>query len=462
MNQKRKWYFSRLSQCLCLNWVSRLVVCRGATFLWAKMGYGLCLLIFAVNSVGQNNTLSPAVYRQLQQVQALIVEAHYDDAIQKLEKLKARHHKRQNTDSAMIWQASGHVWAAQGQHSKAINAYEQALATQALPPALAEPLHQNLGQLYIVTGRASAGIRLLNDWLSQVDATEHAIAPGYPTVNPQVYAVLAQAYAQQGEFPKAIDAIDKALSLNRDTKNGNSLAWRRAKIAYLISAERYQAASKALEKQVSLQPEDRALWRQWWSIELMAGNASNALSILQLANEKQLLSAAEDFRRLSDLYLQEALPFEAAQTLQTAMADAALQETAPLWIRTAQLYYQARERDETSQALTAANRLAPSAAEARQIANLAATIDHWAIVKAATERQIKLISTAKKETNKTLNHKDAHRGPLSQAQYLLAIAYIKLKTPSAAKPLLNALKKHKKYGASARQWLSQLAEIPPS
>lgn len=449
MKQKRKWYFPRLSQCLVFKWVLRRLVCHGG-----KLGYGICLLTLALNSFGQNNTLSPAVYRQLQQVQALIVEAHYDDAIQKLEKLKARHHKRQNTDSAMIWQASGHVWAAQGQYSKAINAYEQTLATQALPPALAEPLHQNLGQLYIVTGRASAGIRLLNDWLSTVDETEHANLP--------VYAVLAQAYAQQGEFPKAIDAIDKALSLNRDTKNGNSLAWRRAKIAYLISAERYQGASKALENQVSLEPEDRALWRQWWSVELMMGNASNALSILQLANEKQLLSAAEDFRRLSDLYLQETLPFEAAQTLQTAMEDTALQETARLWIRTAQLYYQAREHDGTSQALTAATRLTPSAAEARQIANLAATIDHWAIVKEATERQIKLISTAKKEANKTLNRKGAHHGSLTQAQYLLAIAYINLKTPSAAKPLLISLKKDKKYGASARQWLSQLAERTPS
>lgn len=102
----------------------------------------------------------------------------------------------------------GMIYFKLGQHERSIADFKE-VVEHSVPGDLASPYYMalnNLGIAYLASGRASEGIRLLND----VDATTHLLRY-------YKYQNLALAYMTQGEYPLAAENLEK---YNRETLTG--------------------------------------------------------------------------------------------------------------------------------------------------------------------------------------------------------------------------------------------------
>jgi tetratricopeptide (TPR) repeat protein len=139
-------------------------------------------------------------------------------------------------EKSLALQLLGYTASLEGKYPESIGYYEQALATNALPPDQAESTQFNLGQLYVATKRYDEAIRVL----------EARTAAG-AKATPESDMALANAYWGKGEGARALPLAQSAAAARPDAPE----AWLRLLATLYIDQKQYAQGAEVLDKAIA-------------------------------------------------------------------------------------------------------------------------------------------------------------------------------------------------------------------
>ncbi len=242
--------------------------------------------------------LQRLTYEYLFLAEALMRHQRYAEARIDLSKLFER--VRDNAyEAAVVLQTWAYAELGDGHQQAAAQRLSQALAYQALPPAVATPLRFTLAQWLASQGRHKEAAEQLRQGLAQ-----HA----QPAA--QTHLLAAQVYGALKQYAAAIKHARAALQ----AAPADEARYRLLLSLYLQAGQWQNASDLLAQDMLRLYPRNAGYWRQ-------------LAASLSLAHRQGLLEAA-DIRRLAQLYLHLQAPHKAAVLLREALAAHALPSSA--------------------------------------------------------------------------------------------------------------------------------------
>lgn len=199
-------------------------------------------------------------------------------------------------------------------------------------------LRFNIVQLYAALGQWGDALVGLDDWSRYVEE---------PT--PLSYYLRAVAYYQLDDLDNSIVYAEKAVESAPDAKEG----WLQLLAALYVKKQDYKSAAPVLEELVV-----RFRKKEYWSqLSLIYGAIDNfrgSLAVQQIAYLQGLLTQDKELRRLARGYLYNELPHPAAEVLQQALEEGALEANAAAYELLANSWIAAREYDKSLEPLAQA------------------------------------------------------------------------------------------------------------
>jgi len=297
----------------------------------------LLLLLFSL-PVWAGGTLSERTYKKLTTIQELMGEGKYDEALRRLASLAPKV-KRNRYEYATVMQTYGYAWSAKERYRKAIHAFEEALATEALPEQVQLAMRYNLAQLHAAIPDWKAAVRAYEQWLA-----------GAEKPSAQSYAFGATLYAQLKQYDKAIPKIRKAIAMAKKPREN----WYQLLLSMYYQKKRYKQAAGVLESMIALWPQKKKYWKQLSGVYFTLGQGRKSLSVLALAYRQGYLEKEQELLNLVNLYLLQNIPYKAARILEKEMAAGRIRETGKNLQKLGEAWMAARENDAAAEKLLAA------------------------------------------------------------------------------------------------------------
>ncbi len=255
--------------------------------------------------------LQRLTYEYLFLAEALMRHQRYAEARIELSKLFER--VRDNAyEAAVVLQTWAYAELGDGHQQAAAQRLSQALAYQALPPAVATPLRFTLAQWLASQGRHKEAAEQLRQGLAQ-----HA----QPAA--QTHLLAAQVYGALKQYAAAIKHARAALQ----AAPADEARYRLLLSLYLQAGQWQNASDLLAQDMLRLYPRNAGYWRQLAAVWMQRQRPEQAAASLSLAHRQGLLEAA-DIRRLAQLYLHLQAPHKAAVLLREALAAHALPSSA--------------------------------------------------------------------------------------------------------------------------------------
>ncbi len=384
-------------------------------------------LLLLMPLYAQGSTLSSGVYKKLERAQTQLQENQYQSVIDLLQPV-IRRSKKQSLARAMSWQLIGHAYASQYNYAQAINAYEKALAQNALKDTLKKPVVVNLGQLYLSEKKYKQGIELLNAFLKEDENT-----------NSNLHILIANAYYELKQFKAATPHVKKAIASSQRLEE----SWHQLLLSLYYEQKEYQLSAEQLEKMTRLFPTKTRYWKQLSSFYVLLKQEKKALKTLQLAWRKKLLIEEKDLVDLANLYALQNLPYEAAQVLRDGLTKSQIiASTFESWDRLAKFYLLAREQ---KQAIAAMEKAMPHSTDPKDNLTLA---------------RIYMADEQWQKARAVLEQVDEARDPgFNERQYFLAIILFELEKYEKANVLFSKLVEDEKFSKKAKPWQVFLSSL---
>jgi tetratricopeptide (TPR) repeat protein len=118
------------------------------------------------------------------------------------------------------------------------------------------------------------------------------------TTNPDFHFALAGAYYESEQYPQAVEALKRTMTLAPTPKP----EWLRLLASAYTESEQPAEAAKALEQLVALQPDDKRLILALASSYIDLEQADKAIATIEGARSRGLLTEARDYQNLYALY----------------------------------------------------------------------------------------------------------------------------------------------------------------
>jgi len=287
---------------------------------------------------GASQTLRGPVYRRVEAASRAIEEGSAAEAAGKLSKLAAN---VEGYERAVVLQTLGYAHVESGQDAKALDAFAEALAMEALPAEPQQQLRYNTGQLQIALGRTDAGIQTLRRYLEQACETPPARA----------HMLLASALAEQARYRDSLAQVEQAFA---KAEAPIETSWLRFKLGLHFETEAYEAAAGVLLVLIERAPLDVSAWKQLVGAYFEAGDRRRALAAQALSHRLDLIDEPDALRNLANLYRALGIPYKAGMILEEAMASGRLPRSTDILENTANAWIAAREWQRADKALLAA------------------------------------------------------------------------------------------------------------
>ncbi|MGR9051450.1 MAG: tetratricopeptide repeat protein [Gammaproteobacteria bacterium] len=286
-------------------------------------------------------TVSPGVYKKLQQTEKFLGDKAYGKATQLLESLLSEV-KKGGYEEAAVLRSLSSVHALQEHYAKAADYLDRALKTNALPDEQRQQALLNLGQLYLASDQYVNAINILTPWLEHNSSSDA-----------EIYALIANAYTQLKKYREALPYIERAIILSKKP----SESWQQLLLALYFELENYPAAAKVLEKLIRLYPDKKDYWSHLVSLYQHTKKYREAATLKHLAYKKGLQVSEKDILDLVNLYLYIGTPYKAAALLKKEMDARRVAGGLKNWELLANAWTQAREFDRAVEALTIASNI---------------------------------------------------------------------------------------------------------
>ena len=289
-------------------------------------------------------TLDELTWKQLNAIYEDVGEERYDEAYAALQKLLGRA-GRDAYLQAVLNQALAQVEWARGNYDPALRYFETAVELDTLPDEAHFALMYQIAQLYFMKERYDEALTSLDLWFCTVPQEK---------ITSAAYVLQASIFAQKGDFPGTLQAIDRAIAMDPEPDE----SWYQVKLAAHYELEQYPQAADTLEILISRWPDKKLYWTQLSQIYYKLKQDDRALAVLALAYRRNLLDKQADVTYLSNLYSNAEVPFKAAEVLEKGIRDGIVQPTKSHWTIVADSWYAAEELERSLAAYEEAGKVA--------------------------------------------------------------------------------------------------------
>lgn len=289
------------------------------------------MLVLALAPAGEllaqkrTQSIRPAVFEQMEQVQQALDEGAYEKAEAVLDKIAEHEDSLNDYERATLYNLYAQSYYERDQTEKAIEAYVKVLQQEKLPEGMRNSTLFAIAQSYFLLERYDRAIKVLDRWF------ELAEDP-----SPDAYVLLAQAHYQLEDYGRAQQVLLRALRSARDQDQPIKENWLGLLRAVLYEQENYAKAARVLELLIKRFPKED-YYIQLSGMYGLMGDRRKQLAVLHAAAVGGMLSDESNMVNLARLYLVEDAPFPAVQILTRGFKDGIIDADA----ENLQLYAQA-------------------------------------------------------------------------------------------------------------------------
>jgi predicted Zn-dependent protease len=243
-------------------------------------------------------------------IDALIRNEKYERAKSELDALLVRV-AQSSHESALARQAYGHLSIAQNDYAAAIEHFQAALTAETLPEQVILGLRYTLAQLFYMRDRFQEGLQQLQNWFAEV-----------PQPSAESYVLAARFHYALAQWKQAVDALKQAIAKVDRPKE----AWYQMLVGIYLEQHQYQKTIPVLQTMLKHFPDNTQYWEQLSNILLQLKRPRKAAATLALAAERDLLDEGA-LLRLAMLFLQQRMPYDAAELITKKLALGMIRET---------------------------------------------------------------------------------------------------------------------------------------
>jgi Tetratricopeptide repeat len=194
----------------------------------------------------------------------------------------------------------------------AIADLKEAIALDALPNANQFPAIYTLAQFQLQEEQYADAAKTVDQYIEQSgDKKAEALA------------VKGNALYRADQFQAAVDTMKEAIAASDKPQD----SWNQILMASYFELNQYGEAAKLSESQLAKNPTDKKIIQQLASIYVNSDQNDKALKLLTDAKAKGLITTADDYKLLAQLYGQAEKPAEGAALLEEGFQKGAIQPT---------------------------------------------------------------------------------------------------------------------------------------
>jgi tetratricopeptide (TPR) repeat protein len=257
-----------------------------------------------------NSMMSESVYKRLSSVHEAMGEGDYEAALKALDNLQGRN--LNEYERALVLQTFGFVYAQQNEEGKAIQAFEDCLALDALPTSAQQGMRYSLASLYAGEERWQDAIDEMTTWFRY---------EAEPKADP--YVLVGTSYAQKEDLLSALPYVKRAIELSDKPKE----SWYLLELSIYFEEKQYANAVEALKTIVVLWPEKAKYWEMLSGAYMEMRNDQEALATLMLAYKNGLVTEEEKIMQVVRMNMFLEIPYAAGVILETEMERGRLERT---------------------------------------------------------------------------------------------------------------------------------------
>ncbi|PID41053.1 MAG: hypothetical protein CR984_00060 [Proteobacteria bacterium] len=370
-------------------------------------------------------SMSPATYRKLQAVEALMAENQFGQARKRIDEMLS-HMPGSEIDRAYVYHTAAMLALHQSNYRQAKSHLKSAHALNCFPPKT---------QLYVL--RTLAGLCMQEEHFGEAIGYYRAYLKQAPEPDRDISQGLAAAYYHRLDYPSAIAVLTDAI---RQFEPNTSL--------YLMLFSSYYemkqltAATQTLEKMIRIWPETDRYWLQLAGLYIERKAYDRTLDTMQAAMARGVAFKESDLLSYVYTLYENHLPYKAAVMLDQAMAQQVVTPCRRQYELLSTLYQEAKERRLAIEALKKAAAGSSDGECELRIARICFEMEN---------AHNEVIEYANLAISKGL-------AQCGNAHMLMAAAYSEAgKREDARKHLLLA-KSHKETQAAATRWLQSMGE----
>ena len=213
-------------------------------------------------------------------------------------------------DRSVMWNSWGYVYFSDAKYEQAMQAYENVINEPEVTLPIRNAALFTLAQLNLVKENYLKGIELILQWMDEVE-----------TVTAQSWALLGQAYYQQGNFNKSMSSLKTAISMAEEEGYKPKENWYVLLAACISELKKEIGEKEALLQQVDIYEILVNLYpKKLYFVQLggtygQLGREKDYMITLKAAHAKDFLDKESEYLALAQLLLLNQNPFWAAQVL---------------------------------------------------------------------------------------------------------------------------------------------------
>lgn len=274
------------------------------------MGLILTLSVTAARNDKQKATgaIDAKTFEKLMKAQELTEAGQHDEALKELDVIKNRG-KVSGYGKSQMWNFYAFIFASKEDYAKAIEAYDQVIAIEETPEALALQAKYTIAQLNFQLEKYDACIKYMKEWLGS------GVKP-----TPTAHIMLAQAYYQLKKYDDALVNVDTAVKLETAAGRKVKENWLRLKSALYYDKGDYKQTAATYEQLVKLYPKTTYL-KQLAGMYGELGQDSRRLAVYDSIYLNGQLEKSGDVLNLAYMFMGADVPYKAAKIIEKGMND---------------------------------------------------------------------------------------------------------------------------------------------
>jgi tetratricopeptide (TPR) repeat protein len=326
-------------------------------------------------------------------------------------------------EHAAIHAARAGIYAAQEKLDETAKSLAEAVALDAMPMEAQQDTTYNLGQTYFMLERFSEAADTFAKWEEREEKPK-----------PEQLYVIASSFAQAKRFKEALPRAERAVS--ETPKPSEEML--RFMVSLYYELDQQQDVAKSLEKLTELYPKNKEWWLQLAATYDALEQPDRALSALQGAYDKGLLTEEKPILALAQAYMRSGKPAVGAELIEKHLDDGVVSKGEASALILAQAWIAAKDVKKAHAALDTAGDGLTSGEPYVALAWLEIDRSQWAAARDA------LVSAFEKGGLKSPG----------VAHLMLGVAHYHTKRKDAALASLGEAKKHRESRGCAEEWMA--------
>ena len=274
------------------------------------------------------------VYDQLARAQSAADANDVAAAIEILDAVQNKQGSMNSYEIAMLHNFYGFIYYADEDFDKAIMAFENVVAQEAIPETLRQTTLFSLAQLHLMRGNYVESIKALDRW----EANHTGLVP------PKNLVIKAQAYYQNKQYPQAADFITAAVEGHESDGMLPDEGWLILQRAIYYELKQPEKVKNVILKLLKLYEAPK----YWIQLAGMYGELEmeqKQFAIMEAAYQQGYIESASDTFNLAQLYYFHQVPYKCARIMESALDSGILERNLRNLKFLSQCWTQAKENN---------------------------------------------------------------------------------------------------------------------